>query len=397
MVRYHINDVDEAMVLGESIVLPSGKLLLAAGQRLQQHYCSKLKEMGYTNVMIRVEGTEDIVPEGTVSEQALRDMTGAIETCSSEMTGALHEFRDKGVSGIKQYIRENRHHLARFIMNTGMVKALEQFIEEIAAQPMVVLNLSAMQQAKPSLVSHAMNVTIAALCIGRKFKYSVEEMRQLGIGSLNYDLGLIALPGELLGKPRESFNEEEMKQYRQHPVFGYIMLSQNHAIPPTASACALQHHEREDGSGFPRGIKGENLPPLKDFKRKGLIHRFAEIVAVADTYTMLLAGRSYEGCDRQPVQEALKILVGMSGSLLNAEIIKALLSIIPIYPVGARIRVVNAPSPQLVGYYGVVAKDNPSDLENPQIILYETKNKQKVKPILIDTAKQTGISLELVT
>jgi HD-GYP domain-containing protein (c-di-GMP phosphodiesterase class II) len=396
MVRYHINDVSEEMVLGESIILPSGKLLLAAGQKLQRHYCQKLSELGYSNVLISVEGTEGVLPETTVSERALHDMNGAIENTGVELACAFHEFRDRGVNGIKQFIRENRQHLGKFIMNSGLARALEQFIDEIANQPTVVLNLAAMQQARPGLVNHALNVAITSLCIGRKFKFSTDEMKQLGIGALNYDLGLIALPRELLDKPREAFNDEEMKLYRQHPVFGYIMLSQNHAIPPTASACALQHHEREDGSGFPRGIKGENRPPLKDFLRKGVIHRFAEIVAVADTYEMFLSGRSYEGAQKRSTQEAIKGLVGMSGKLLNTEIIKSLLAIVPLYPVGARVKITNAPSPQLIGYFGVIAKDNPHDLESPEIILYETKNKQKIKPILIDTAKHPGIVLELV-
>jgi hypothetical protein len=67
-----------------------------------------------------------------------------------------------------------------------------------------------------------------------------------------------------------------------------------------------------------------------------------------------------------------------------------------LYPVGARIKIINAPTPQLIGYYGVVARDNPENLENPQIIIYETKNRQKIKPILIDMAKHKGFTLELV-
>ena len=86
----------------------------------------------------------------------------------------------------------------------------------------------------------------------------------------------------------------------------------------------------------------------------------------------------------------------MGGNLLNADIIKTLTTIVPLYPVGARIKIVNAPTPQLIGYYGVVARDNPENLENPQIIIYETKNRQKIKPILIDMAKHKGFTLELV-
>jgi HD-GYP domain-containing protein (c-di-GMP phosphodiesterase class II) len=259
-----------------------------------------------------------------------------------------------------------------------------------------VVNLSALQQSKPSLVNHALNVALTALCIGKKYKFSSEEMKQLGIGALNYDIGLVALPREILDKKKEELNEEEVALYTQHPLFGYCILSQNPAIPATATACALQHHEREDGSGYPRGTKGENRPPLKDFLRKGVIHRFAEIVAIADVYDMLLCGRRYEGVQKLLAPEAIKVLITMSGKQLNAEIIKTLLSIVPLYPVGARVRITNAPTAQLVGYYGVVARDTPEKLECPQVIVYETKNKQKVKPIAFDLAKQTGFTIELV-
>ena len=112
---------------------------------------------------------------------------------------------------------------------------------------------------------------------------------------------------------------------------------------------------------------------------------------------MFLSGRIYEGVQKLAAPEAIKMLISMSGKLLNSEIIKELLAIVPLYPVGARIRIQDAPTAQLIGYFGVVAKDNPASLERPQIILYETKNKQHVKPILVDTAKHDGFVLELVT
>jgi HD-GYP domain-containing protein (c-di-GMP phosphodiesterase class II) len=220
-------------------------------------------------------------------------------------------------------------------------------------------------------------------------------MKQLGIGAINYDLGLVAVDPSIMEK-EDDFTEEEEGMYEQHTVFGYLMLSQNPAIPPTSSAVALQHHERQDGTGFPRGIKGENRPPLKDFSRKNVIHRFAEIVAVADVYDMLISGRPH--CfERHKVQEALKRVIQMGGTRLNSEIVKALVSIVPVYPVGTRIRILNAPVPQLVGYIGVVARDNLQNLDQPQIILYETKNHQNIKPFLIDLAQHKGFTFDLIT
>jgi HD-GYP domain-containing protein (c-di-GMP phosphodiesterase class II) len=230
--------------------------------------------------------------------------------------------------------------------------------------------------------------------MGRKFHFSYEEMKQLALGALNYDLGLIAIPKEILDKNGIFHSAEEKEIYMQHTVYGYLMLSQNPSIVPTSAAVALQHHEHQDGSGFPRSIRGDNLAPLKDFSRKNIIHRFAEIVAVADAYDMLITGRM---CSAVALPEAIRRLIVMGGEKLNREVVKCLSSIVPLYPVGTRIHVVNAPTSQLVGYNGVVAKIDPDNLENPQIVLYETKNHQKVKPILIDLANHTGFQLEVIT
>jgi hypothetical protein len=68
MVRYHIDDICEGMVLGESIFLPSGELLLAGGYVLKQQYIERLRQKGFLSVYINVEGTEEILPESIISE-----------------------------------------------------------------------------------------------------------------------------------------------------------------------------------------------------------------------------------------------------------------------------------------------------------------------------------------
>jgi HD-GYP domain-containing protein (c-di-GMP phosphodiesterase class II) len=396
VVRYNIDDIQEEMVLGESIFLPSGELLLAAGYRIKERYRERLKQLGYRNILIEMEGTESVIPESTVSDTAQREMHASIETSGKELCNAMQQFRNKSVEKVRDILKDNKQVINKHIMTSGTGKVLEQFIDDIMSQTSILLNLSALKQTEPGLFTHAINVTITALCIGKKYKFSYEEMKQLGIGAINYDIGLVALPKEMFEKSFNTFNDEELKQYRQHTVFGFLMLSQNPGIPSTSSAVALQHHEREDGSGYPQGLRGDNRPPLKDISRKNVIHRFAEIVAVADIYDTLISGRRIEDVEPCPPRDAIKKIIQMSGEILNSEIVKTLVSIIPLFPVGARIRVTNAPTPLLIGYYGVVAKDNPENLENPQIILYETKNHIKIKPVLIDTAKHSGFTLELV-
>jgi HD-GYP domain-containing protein (c-di-GMP phosphodiesterase class II) len=393
MVRYNLDDITDEMILGESLFLRTGELLLAAGYRLKERYRRRLKDLGFTSVLVDVEGTETVIPETVISTHVQREMALSLSKSTKDLADTLN-VHDQGSRAVQKLIRENRHHLNKFIMGAGMVHALDKFIDEILSQTTIVLNMSELSKVQGGLFTHAIAVTIISLCLGKKFRFSYEEMKQLGLGAINCDLGMVAVPKPILDKS-DQLAEEEDTMLRQHTVFGYLMLSQNPSIPPTSAAVALQHHEHQDGGGYPRGIKGENRPPLKDFSRKKVIHRFAEIVAVADTYEMLTSGRPHYSTQHS-AQDAIKTVIQMAGGTLNTEVVKMLVSIIPLYPTGARVRIVNAPVPQLVGYLGVVARNDPSNLELPTLVLYETRNHQRIKPLMIDTSKHTGIQFELV-
>ncbi|MBD3316241.1 MAG: hypothetical protein GF344_10670 [Chitinivibrionales bacterium] len=393
MVLYNIGDVTDDMVLGKSIFLPNGELLLAAGFRLTERYRNRLKQLGFTTICVQVEGTDDIIPETIINEHVQREISASVGKTAEGIENLLRTKR-KGVEDMRRLIQDRRDHINKFIAGSGMTGTIESIIEDILNQPSVVLNLSSLQSKGNNLLSHAVAVTVTALCIGRKYRFTHEELKQLALGAINLDLGLVALPPEIVQKKMLDFSSEEMEQYRQHTVYGYLMLSQNPAITPTSAAVALQHHEWQNGKGFPRGMKGENRPPRRDFSRKGVIHRFSEVVAVADTYDMLTTGRMGP---KLSTSQAIRKLIEIAGSMLNSDIVKTLVSIVPLYPIGARIRVVNSPITQLSGYYGVVAKIDPTELCEPQIILYETRNHQRVKPILVDMRKHQGFTLELLT
>ena len=393
MVRYNIDDVTEGMVLGESIFLPGGDLLLAAGYHIKEYYRSRLKQLGFASILIEVEGTEGVCPESVISAHVQREASASLDKTAKELN-SIFRIKERGEREVEHIVKENGHEIGKFIMSTGMQNALEKFIEEIMNQSSVILNLSALTDANASFFAHAINVTIISLCIGKKYRFSYDEMKQIAMGAINFDLGLAAVSRDIL-KKEDPLTDEERKSLEQHTVYGYMMLSKSTSIPATSAAVALQHHEWQDGSGYPRSLSGLNMPPIKDFNRANVIHRFAEIVAVADTYDMLTNGRVHFS-PQYSTAEAIKKMIQLSGTQLNTDIVKTLLSIVPVYPVGARVRVVKAPTPQLVGYNGVVARQHAENLERPEVILYETRLFQKIKPVLIDLEKHAQVEIELV-
>ncbi|MBN1984125.1 MAG: hypothetical protein JW795_21525 [Chitinivibrionales bacterium] len=392
MVLYTIDQVTDDMVLGRSIFLPTGELLLAAGFRLNERLRRRLKQFGFNSIYIQQPGTEDIIPESIISEHVQREANLSMSKNVNELQKSFN-IHHEGIQSIRKTIRDNRQYLQKFLTNSGFINILEKIIDEILSQPSVILNMMEFRQTDNHLLSHALSVTVTALAIGRKYHYSYEELKQLAIGAVNYDLGLIAIPKQIREK-KVPLTGDELEIYKQHTVYGYLMLSQNPSITPTSAAVALQHHEFQDGSGYPRNLKGENLAPLKDFSRKNVIHRFSEVVAVADMYNSFIYGKMGPAWD---IRSAQKKMIEMAGEKLNRDVVKCLASIVAVYPVGTRIRITEAPTMQLIGYFGAVAQVNPENLESPQIVLYETKNHQRIKPILIDLASHRGFTLEVLT
>jgi HD-GYP domain-containing protein (c-di-GMP phosphodiesterase class II) len=308
--------------------------------------------------------------------------------------GAIFRMKASTRERVHEFIRDQKSLLNRYIASNGMAETITRLLEDLTSQPSIVANLSAMEEKSPSLLSHGLRVTVMAVCIGRKYGFDYTELKQLATGALLADIGMIALPAELVGST-QMLEEEQRKLLAQHTVYGYLMLSQNNRILPTSAAIALQHHEHQDGTGYPRGLPGDNRPPTKSLCKSGLVHRFAEIVAVADTYDMLTYGRTPYGV-KVGQRKAMEMLYELAGVKLNADIVRTLARITPVYPKGVRIKVSAAPVADLVGYFGVVARDNPLDLTKPTVLLYETRKHQKIKPLLIELGKVNGVAIEVV-
>jgi HD-GYP domain-containing protein (c-di-GMP phosphodiesterase class II) len=252
-----------------------------------------------------------------------------------------------------------------------------------------------MRESGGNLLEHSINVAIIALCIGHKYRLPAHEMRQLGLGALNYDIGMLAVPSSIIEKQSELTDEERLL-LQQHTTYGFLMLKGNPEIPPTSAIVALSHHEFQDGSGFPQSMTAENRPPLKDFSHQGCIHRFAQIVAVADTYDMLIHGRMHFQQRLDPLHAAKK-MVELSKTKLNTEIVKTLLSIFPVYPLGARIKIVHGPIADLDNAIGAISKVYPDHIASPQITIFESaRHFSFPKPIVLELAQYKGFSLELL-
>ncbi|MCL4534574.1 MAG: HD domain-containing protein [Bacteroidetes bacterium] len=165
-----------------------------------------------------------------------------------------------------------------------------------------------------SVYSHAVNVATYALALGRFIGIvDHKDLQNLGLGAILHDTGKIKVPKEVLNKPGP-LSGDEWDIIHQHPLWGAETLRSMVRLPEIVPTIVIQHHERLDGSGYPMGLRGEDL------------HLFSVIVALVDSYDALTGQRPYR-LALTPYQ-ALSILkeqaLGERDALLCAHLIRLL-------------------------------------------------------------------------
>ncbi len=170
---------------------------------------------------------------------------------------------------------------------------------------------TAMEMRDPYTSGHQDHVARLACAIAREMGWEKEAVDALRVAALVHDVGKISVSTQILLKPGK-LNAEEWAQVKEHPDAGYAILKDVPFRWPIAEV-VRQHHERLDGSGYPRGLKGDEI----------LLG--ARIVAVADVVESLLADRPYRGS--LGLEVALGEIERQAGVLLDAEVVRVCIAL----------------------------------------------------------------------
>lgn len=157
------------------------------------------------------------------------------------------------------------------------------------------------------IYTHSINVSLISTMMAVELKYNDKELWNISLGAFLHDLGMLLVPKFILSKP-EPLNDMEMKYVQQHCELGMSTLKPL-SLPKECTDVIMEHHERLDGSGYPRGIKGDE------------ISRNAKIVMIADVIDEITSGRTYRG----PMEmEDAFIIVKENKEKLSQELIELL-------------------------------------------------------------------------
>lgn len=211
------------------------------------------------------------------------------------------------------------------------------------------------------MYNHSVKTTILALSIGDRLKMPNHKLIELGIASLIHEVGMLQIPSKIYEK-EGALSEAEKKVINAHTLLGFRSL-RDFSLPRDILLGVLEHHERNDGSGYPQGLNNTR------------ISQFGKIIAVACSYVAQISNRPFRS--GRDGHTSLTGMLREMRSHYDEDVMKALLTLLSIYPLGSYVTLEN-------GYTGIVTETNDKDFRYPtvKILLDKNKNALQDQPVV---------------
>ncbi len=346
----------EGMILGRSLYDGTGRVLLQQGQMIKGSYIEKIKNQ-FSSVYI-----EDTLSEGITYEELVpqETRTRVIQTLSDTWNSWKREGSsfDRIVIGQK-FAKELRQHVST------LVEVLEH-------TTIIREDLAAVAGYDHATYVHSMNVALYSLMLGQAIGLSHSMLLDLGTGAMLHDIGKLWVPEEVLNKPG-LLTEKERDIIKNHADWGHSALSHQHELSYLVAHCAYQHHERLDGSGYPRALKGDQ------------IHIFGKILAVADVYDAMVMHRPYRS-GLVPAQ-VMEYLFSQSGIGFDLDLVAIFSKKVALYPLGSTVTLSD-------GRIGLVVHIYEQLPMRPVVRLFKNRAGESFDPIDVDLTQQLNITIE---
>lgn len=296
------------MKVARSIYNSDGQVLLSAGMRLNTTFISRLRALGIVAVYVENPLMEGVEVMDVITEETRIQAQKAIKQLHMDAAKSIENGEDPIIDDQK------------------MSETITSILEDLLSSKDLVVNLSDIRVSDDYTFAHSVNTCVLALLTGLSLGFSKKRLHTLGLGTILHDIGKIKVPAEILNKPG-NFTQSEYKQIQKHSEYGFEMLRKNYAISITAAHVAYEHHERYNGEGYPRGLKGN------------AIHEFARIAGLVDVFDALVSDRVYR--KGYLPHDAIEMITGSGNYYFEYEIVKAFLQNVAAYPVGTILELSN--------------------------------------------------------
>jgi HD-GYP domain-containing protein (c-di-GMP phosphodiesterase class II) len=350
------------MKLAKKIYSDDGIVLLAEGVELTATLIRRLGECGISFLYLQDPRTDDIhIPE-LLSEETQRRTIGSLRH-------AFREFTEQP---------GRRNSVTYPYVGRSMRQVMKMIMDDLSRSEDAMIMLMNMQTVDHYLYSHSLNVCVYTTMLGMAHGYDSDQLLTLGLGALLHDVGKTQISMQVLLKPGmlSSYEFDEMKRHTER---GFYLLKDEPGIPLLSAHCAYQHHERLNGTGYPRGLTGEE------------IHDYAKLIGIVDSYDAMTSHRVYRNA--MLPHQAVEALYSGSGILYDTAMLKLFRDKVAIYPIGITVKL-------NTGQSAVVVDINAACAHRPVVRVLTNENGEDLKePFDMDLSKHltvlvTGIEFE---
>ena len=256
---------------------------------------------------------------------------------------------------------------------TDWVKKTIQMVHENRDSLLRFVDMSA--EGDRYLISHAVNTTILSLAIGEFLKTPPHRLIELGNACLLHEIGMFKLPAELR-RSSQPLNEDQKKALSTHTVVGYRILK-GFSAPENVALAALEHHERIDGTGYPRGLPGDKIT------------EYAKIIAVACSYDAMVSSRPFK-TESLDGHSSIRDLLQKHRGHYDDRVLKAFVYTLSVYPVGTAVLLSNKSK-------GVVVKTDPTRPRCPIVrVVVDPDGNKLDDPPLVQVTEGKGLGITRV-
>ena len=339
MKKYGIQEIPAGSFFSEPVYVEKNFIIAAPEMPFTREMASALEEWDYKEVYSAGEPTEDYAaPWMEKAEEG--EIIGAAFISDSDKIIQAEEF----YASFTKYVETLFTQAA--IKNELDFKTVAEKIKTacdiIREDRRFLLRVQKNNLSNPNdnyLASHAVKSTIISIIIGFHLKFPAHRLIELGVAALLHEIGMIKLPPQIYLSKRP-LQPQERKAILSHPVLSYNLLK-SFDFPLTVTLGALEHHERENGSGYPRKLTGDR------------ISLYAKIIAVACSYEALSAQRPHK--EAKDGYTGMLELLKNEGKQYDDTIVRALVFSLSIYPIGLYVLLSSGRKGQVVD----VSPENP--------------------------------------
>lgn len=367
-----IEHVQPGMVTARHIFPPGesrGLPLLAARVVITEAMRDRLQKAKVETIVIDDDLSRGIEPQPPITDETRRTALAVVRDSFTRL--------DKGEGTLpKRQLKQ-------------LEATITAIVGDIAERKNLLVCLSDLNVFGGARMQHAINVCVLGCAIARRYfdehgwvDYRgnrrqdgiADRLQKLGVGLLLQDIGSLAVPQEIWDK-RGMLSADERRLLQQHPLLGVAMLDGSSDVSPLTKVTIAQHHERYDGTGYPRGLAGDDL------------HDNGQIAGIAEAYVSLCEERATGGRPRFAAHQAYEMILQASGKLYHPTIVEAFADTIAPYGPGTTIQLSD-------GRYAIVVENQPDQPLRPRVrVTHDEHGLQFTPPLDLDLSIERDVQM----